>query len=183
MIIYTPSGGSASVNDTLPGLYATEAKATSGSTITLTAGRAYFSRFVPKRNYSITLAAFGLAVAAGANDNVDIGVFDANLTTLVASSGSTAGKLNTTLGTVTVPLTVSLTAGTCYYVAFSAITPFGGTAAQVRGINFATTDVPYLFASAAPKMEAAYASQFPLANTPSLSTGISAVPLIALRES
>lgn len=138
----------------------------------LTASRAYIARFVAPKTMTITKIAFQLTNAAGSNDNCDVGIFDASLTTLLGSSGSTAGKLNAAPGPQTVNLTgsVPLVAGTVYYAAF-AMGTIGTTAAQIA---FTTGSIaaPVLFGATAGNIaQAVQSSAFPLAApfTPSAS--------------
>jgi hypothetical protein len=112
---------------------------------------AYGSRFVTSKAMSVVSIAFGVSTAATADDACDVAIYDSTLTRL-ASAGATTGRLNTT-GVKTVSLSVSLSAATVYYAAFSSGTQ-GGTAATVRGANFADTTVTQLFGATAPNMEA-----------------------------
>jgi len=98
--------------------------------VALTGSRAYYARFVPTRNLAVSKIAFATSVAAGANDNVDVGIYNAAGERIV-SSGATAGKLNASAGVQTVSITeTALTAGTVYYAAL-ACGALGGTAATV----------------------------------------------------
>jgi len=129
-----------------------------------TASRAYAIRFRCPVSITITKIAFGTTVAATTNDNCDVGIFSSDGTTLLRSSGSTAGKLNAAAGVQTVTLTsgIALTAGTIYYVAFAYGT-VGGTAATIAMTNYAGQIVS-LMGSAMPNLEQGIqAAAFPLA--------------------
>ncbi len=99
----------------------------------MTANRAYYLRFVPKRNRLVRAISFILQVAASVNDEVCVGIYDASMNR-IATSGAVTGKLNA--GGVPVRQEVTLTspvlleAGNVYYAALSQGT-IGGTAAQV----------------------------------------------------
>lgn len=124
------------------------------TTLTLTAGRLYALRFMPSRNMSITKIKFFVGTAAGADDTCDVGIANASGTVLRTAGGAVAGKLNATsasLGTWTsVSLSSALTiiGGSVYYALFSCVTPFGGTAAVVRGPDTNTNPLGDPFGSA-----------------------------------
>lgn len=101
----------------------------------VTAGRLQLQRFVAPRSMNITAARIGTTVAASVDDAVHIGIYDSTGARL-ATSGAVTGKLNAVQGH-TIPLTVSLTAGTVYYSAF-VVPAIGGTAAQVLTAQFGT---------------------------------------------
>lgn len=147
----------------------------------LVSSRASIGRFVPSRNMTITTAAFTVTTFSAADDACCIGVFNAGLTTLLATTGSTTGKLNTAIGVKTIPLAVSLTAGVTYHVGFS-VGVLGG-APVVEGLTLGTSLSGELFGTGATVRENGFqASAHPL-TAPFTPGVISAVPLVALRES
>lgn len=153
------------------------------NTRSLTANRCYYQRFVPSRNMTIVSAAIDVTVAAGANDDCAVAIYSSGGTRL-ATSGAVASKLNST-GVKTVSLSASLTviAGTVYYLAFSVGT-FGGTGASVLGCGFSDVNGTSLFGSTMGLMEAGYEdSAHPPPSTGAPSPGfISAYVAAALRE-
>lgn len=159
------------------GIYAAQ------GSIALTASRAYLARFVPSRTFSATVIAFVCSTAAGADDAVDVGLYDSAYGRLV-SAGATTGKLTGTgLKTVTVAAT-TLQAGNVYYAAFSVGT-FGGTAGQVLMTNLAASSAPVdFFGSGAGVRELTFmASAHPLPSTVTAAGTIGQVPILAVRES
>lgn len=150
----------------------------------VTANRAWFRRWVAPRNMPVAKVAFGIAGAATAVDNVDVGIF-ATDGTMLASAGATAGVLNATGAKAPSLTTVgNVKAGTVYYVAL-AYGPVGGTAANLLGFNGASANA-LLFGSSVPLIEAfRIDGLFPLVSVPGF-TGLAATgawPLLALRES
>jgi polygalacturonase len=122
--------------DMLPGIIAFP-QGGQPSNKTLVAGQRYIVRFVPKHDRAIRSICFGLQTAAGSNDNVDVGIYDATGTLLV-SSGSTAGKLNGSTGTQSVAITETIVrAKTIYYAALQSLTQ-GSTAAVLAGFTMAS---------------------------------------------
>lgn len=158
------------------------------STFAPSASRAYLARFVPSRNMNITGIAFGVHLAATANDNVDVGLYD-NTGTRIISTGSTAGKLNA-LGTKFLTFaSTPLTKGVAYFAALATGT-IGGTGCQLGLGNVASVSVSSLFAGVADTPDNRCIAMFKNSSFPlpsslpftsvALSTG---VPLLAVRES
>lgn len=167
------------------GLYAPGPGPSPVGAVALIASRTYIVRFVATRPMTITKIAFALSTAAGANDSCDVGIFNSGLTTLLASAGSTAGKLNATAGVQSVSLTAPYTVsqGTVYYAAF-ACSAFGGSAAQLAMINLGVTSTATsnLFGLAANTLDiAVQASAFPLA-APVTPVATLACPVLALLQ-
>lgn len=144
------------------------------------ASSVYFVRFVPTRSFTASKITFAVSVAAGSNDNVDVGILDFTLSTVLASSGSTAGKLNATGNqTVSFTSTVTLVAGTVYYAAIG-IGTIGTTAAQLVTMNLGLNTTPFFFGNSAPAVLAGRsASTFPIA-TPITQGGTAAFPVLAI---
>lgn len=101
------------------------------ATSTLTANRVYLTRFVLPCDFTVTSMKFrSTTVGTG---NVDVGIYSGNLTSKLASSGTTAGKKGaTTVQTVALSGTVGLTAGTVYYAALITDTSDG----TVGGVSY-----------------------------------------------
>lgn len=169
----------------LPGMFAPLVGVYGVSAQALTASRAYFNRFVPSRNMTVTLIGFNVTTASGSDDACDAGIytFSGSTLTRVASAGATTGKLNA-LGPKTLSVSASLTAGTVYYAGFSVGT-FGGTAGQLMMASAAGNGGFDVFGTALGSTISCFkASSHPL-GTPvsSLSTNASTTPLLAIRES
>lgn len=154
---------SASPEEFATGLLAPGAATAEAVPLVATASRAYIVRFVAPAALVVTKIAFSLVVAAGSNDNCDVGIFNAAGTTLLGSAGSTAGKLNAganTIQTLNLLASVALVANTVYYAAFAYGT-VGTTAAQVA---MTSCYVSALMGSALPNLIQTYQdAAFPLA--------------------
>jgi hypothetical protein len=165
-----------------PGMYAP--MVTSGTnSATAVANRGFLCRFVPSRNMTAALIGFTVSTAAGADDNVDVGIYSAAGAKLV-SSGATAGKLNSQ-GAKTVAITATpLTAGTVYYGALS-FGALGGTAAVVTGVGYQSVFAFAAMGATIGLVEAdAKAAQHPLPDPWGALSGLTAVvPWLAIRES
>lgn len=167
------------------GLYAPGPGPSAVAAVALVASRSYVVRFVATRPMTITKIAFELTTAAGANDSCDVGIFNSGLTTLLASAGSTAGKLNATAGVQSVSLSApyTLSQGQVYYAAF-ACSAFGGSAAQLGMVSLGATAAATssLFGLAAGTADiAVQASAFPLA-APLTPAATLACPVLALLQ-
>src|SRR5262249_25461754 len=148
--------------------------------IALVAGRAGYARFRPSRNMNITSISFVCQTAAGSDDAVDVGIYNASGNRII-SSGPVTGKVNS-IGARTVPLSVSLTGGTTYYAALAAVTPFGSTAASVIHISQGSSAVSVMFSASFGLVELGYmAAGWPLPATLTYAQ-VSAVPFLAVRE-
>jgi len=148
--------------------------------VALVASQGRVSRFRPSRNMSIVSIAFSVAVAAGADDACDVGIYDANFNRIV-SSGATTGRLNS-VGVKTIPIAVTLLAGVTYYGAFSVGT-FGSTAASLMMTQTGASLAGFLFGTTPPLLESTFmngAHPLPALFTYGGPTG--GVPLLAVRE-
>lgn len=178
-----PSGAFAGGADySLPGIITPTFPGWAFGIVTGIANRAFANRFILPRPMNITLAAFGVNVAATTDDPCDVGIYDA-LGNKIVSSGATSGKMNVT-AVSTIPLVATLKAGTVYYSAI-AYGPVGGVAAQFMAANFGALYMARLFGAAAPLgvsmfKDAAYPLPATLAG---FSVGASTNGTIALRES
>lgn len=116
-----------------PGLYVPSTGPFSARAFTtLVASRCWLGRFVPPKSLSVSKASFYVSTAASADDQIDIGILNSGLTTLLGSSGPVSGKLNVSPAApvVNFQAPIALIAGQVYFLAFSTST-FGGTAAAV----------------------------------------------------
>ena len=154
------------------------------STVNPTANLAYLLRFVPSRNMTITKIAFAVITAAGSDDNVDVGIYNSDLSTKLVSTGDTAGLVNATTGTKTATVaSTSLVAGTIYYVAFAYGT-VGSTVATLASAYLATTGVSTIFGSSPPQLlQGTKTASHPLPSSIATPTSVANSPLLALRES
>ena len=157
----------------------------SNSAVALTASRLYLVRFVAHKTQNISKIAFFVTTAAGANDNCDVGIFNSAGTTLLASAGSTAGKLNQSPGPQTVTFTAptAIRAGTVYYAAFACGT-FGGTAAQLAMTNLASgANLGILFGSTVGLIEQTFqASAFPITAPATTAGAVTSAPIMSLQN-
>jgi hypothetical protein len=133
-------------DDGLPGLFGPTCVgwAVSGSATALTSGTLYLYRVRPERTYSITKVWFNIGTASGTNDACEIAVYNSDCSSQLATTGSTPGLLNAT-GDKTPSLTVTLTRGNTYYVAFLA-----ASTAALRFWTYNQTAMAGAFGSAAP---------------------------------
>lgn len=168
----------------LPGIVPTPTAAGTAA-LSMTANRAWFCRFVPSRDMTITKAAVHLSTAAGSDDAVDIGIYEVSGTTLsrLVSSGATTSKLNSTPGVITVNLaSTTLRTNKIYYVGMSVGT-IGSTAAAVIAHSGLAGGFGQLFGTDIPAVECGYAaSSHPLPATVSSLLSTVNNPIIALRE-
>lgn len=154
-----------------------------GSTATaLTASQATFVRFVPSRIMNIVGAQFHTSTAAGADDACDVGIYNSDMSSRLASAGATTGKLNGTgVKSVTFTAPVALDAGTVYYAAFSSGTQ-GGTAGNVLRAAWSGS-LAQLFAATTPQSEAFLkATSHPLPTSISTPTATTSAIVLALIE-
>lgn len=152
----------------------------------VTASRALIFRFVATKSRTITKINFVLSVSASANDNVDVGIYNSDLTSLLGSAGSTAGKLNVTPGRQSVNLTagVPLQQGSIYYAAWASGTQ-GGTAASVAMTSYAVSNIVSIVtgsATAPNVIQTFQASAFPLAAPFTPGGAIASAPILFLSE-
>lgn len=149
--------------------------------LALTGGRVYFTRFVPSRDMTIVNIAFCVTTIAGVSDDIDVGIFNAALTTKLVSKGATAGQLGT-LGVK--PQTVAataLSAGTVYHACFSVGAAV--TLAQVAATGLPSGNVADLFGTAAGIREQGFGTAHPLAAPITVGGSLAGSPLLVLRES
>lgn len=128
----------------LPGAYAFVSKAPYLPTVqAVVANGGRITRFEVERDMLIPNLVFAVQVAAGSNDNVDVGIYNADGSQLV-HSGAVAGKLNS-LGTKIVPITPTmLRAGRFYYFALS-VGAIGTTAATLAALTPASLQASQLW--------------------------------------
>lgn len=129
-----------------------------------------YSRFVPFKTMTVRGIRVVSTVAATANDNCAVGIRDTNGKTLLASSGSVAGKMNATAGPQDIDFTadVVLEAGHVYYVGFQYGATIGGTAATL--VNIENSGTFALIGSAVGELlTTANTATFPFATEPTLS--------------
>jgi hypothetical protein len=164
----------------LPGIIAPPGNMAPTAAVALTASRAYWARFMPSEDITISSASFLVTVAAGADDACDIGIYDSTLATRIASAGATTGKLNS-VGIRSVSVSASLTAGTVYYAAFSVGT-FGSTGATLRGTATTADAWAQLFSNTPPGVLWGHAAaSHPLPTGPvTLAVANTAVPYLVL---
>jgi hypothetical protein len=168
-----------------PGLYA-PAWIPSFSSGAGVANRAYLLRVVPTRGMTIATVAFSVTTAATNDDACDVGYYTVSGSTLnrVASVGATSGKLNATTGVKTfTSLSWALAAGTVYYIGFS-YGAVGGTAANLAMSGAGAAGIHDLMGAGVGTSEAVFkATSHPLPSSlSSLTTGLAACPILALRE-
>lgn len=150
-------------------------------TAALTANQGRFIRYVAPHDYTISQIAFVLRVASGANDAVDVGIYNASYQ-LLASSGAVLGVLNGATGVKNVPLTASveLMEGGIYYVGMSA-GAIGGTAPTVK-MTLTDADVAdILGGGTGNRAQLAMSAAHPLPATLSAVASTSAAPIMALK--
>jgi hypothetical protein len=164
----------------------------------ISAGWAVFGRFVPSRNMTITKIAFYVSTAAGADDAFSVGIYTpsgADLQVVSKTGALTNASVEITSGgglaasagvrVITLPTPAALTAGTVYYNAFSALTPFGGTAAQLIHVtNLAANHSTMFGTTPGTGIEhCAKSSSHPLADTVSAPVANILAVVMAMRES
>ncbi len=153
-----------------------------GTAAALTASRAYAVRFIAVETQTITRMTFALTTAAAANDNCDVGIFSADVQTLLGSAGSTAGKLNVavpSVQTLTLAAPVLLLEGQVYYGAF-AVGTFGGAGASVTMTSMSPPSTQ-LFGPLVPLIAQTFqAAAFPLAAPLVPAGAITSCPILGL---
>lgn len=126
--------------------------------------RQYLVRFTVPRTLVILSGGFGVSTAANNDDSCRIGIYDATITTLLASSVSTAGQLNAT-GNKIIQLqaSVTLSPGNVYYS--SIICAVAGTGAAIGMGQWSSAFFLNTFAAtagaavAAPTLESGFVTQ------------------------
>lgn len=147
-----------------------------------TVNLAKYVRFVPIRNMTVRGLTVVTTVAATANDNCAVGIRDTNGKTLLASSGSVAGKMNATAGRQDIDFTadLALEAGRAYYAGFQYGASIGGTAATL--VNIETSGLFGIIGSAVGELISMTSTPtFPFATEPTPSA-TSTVLYTAVRE-
>lgn len=147
------------------------------TTITLTASRTYYQRFVATRSANTATISYVIQTAAGSNDNVDVGIMNATTLAKVGSSGATAAKLNGTATRTSVTLVAALTAGTAYYAAISCGT-VGSSAAILIGAQFTSANSPKLTGLTNPGVQAFYEASATVPATATFGTVVSTCPIL-----
>lgn len=146
--------------------------------VTLVANTAYWVRFRPSRNMTVTAIRYIVSTAAGSNDNVDVGIYNGTTRAKIVSAGATASKLNAT-GPQSISISASLTAGTAYYAGISCGT-IGSTAAVLSGNELLYWELPTLFGTSAPALiQGTQATSHPLPATAVVNSA-SAAPFLAV---
>ena len=146
----------------------------------LVSNRGYVARFVPSRNYVITLVAFAIGTASGSNDPLEIAVYDSTLSTKLATTGAVSGLLNSGTGVKTTSFSISLTAGTVYYGAFAS-----QSTATLTMANFdQALNAPRLFGTSAPQtLFGDGSTSYPLPTPFVIGANAAIFPVLAFRES
>lgn len=146
-------------------------------------GISYHMRVVPSRRIRVTKMRFRVMVAAGTDDPVDVGIYDAAGVKLV-SSGFVAGQINSTgIKEVNFPSPVTLEAGKVYYIAWAALLPTT-TSAQILSHSPGTAECWTFYGTAVP---AAFALTTGAGILPATMAGaaapvVNALPKIAVIE-
>ena len=144
--------------------------------------RAFFHRVVCPRSMTITKIGFAVTTAAAADDQVDVGIYNAACTQLLGSSGAKNGYLNST-GAKQVPLAagVALIQGVVYCAAIS-FGAFGGAAAILTHAS-ANGFLPGLFGTQPPVGESMnQIPWFPLTAPVTPTTGPANNPILELMQ-
>lgn len=164
-----------------PGVLTPDELRLSQNGVTLTANQAYANRFYLADPLSVVSIAYVLNTAAGSNDNVDVGIYDSAGNRL-ASSGATAGKLNTgSFVVVSVSLSVNLPGNSVYFAALSC-GAVGTTAAVLQGVTNNVGVMGQIWgASDTDMMMGSKSSVHPLPTTLTAKTASGSNPLIAVR--
>ncbi len=170
-----------------PGLVVPTGNAWGITRASLVASKAYWIRFRTSRAMNIVNVKFSVTTAAASDDQCDIQIWDAACTTKLASTGLTSGKLNSTTGTKSIPLSISLTANTTYYAVFGTST-FGGSAANLALADWnLVSGFARIFGTAPPYQMAGdtsyptTAGPYPVA-APTFGVSVNAHPLLVLSE-
>lgn len=166
-----------------PGMIAPSTLGWSAAGTATAASTGRIARVVPSRNMTVVNLGFWVSAwTAGdtANPNVDLCIYNAALTTKLATTGATASKLNS-VGRKTVPLTSSLavSAGIAYYVGMTVGT-LGTSTVSLLTAAFGNVGALQLFGATAGLIEgdanAAAGTTMPSTwGAPSLSSSIAAM--------
>lgn len=137
------------------------------STQALAANTARYGRFVPDEDILVGGISFVVTTIAGADDSVDVGIYNSSLSTVLKSSGATSGKL-LSLGVknITFAAPVQLRGGTVYYSSLACGT-LGAGAGTLAALSYSLANTGTIFGTAAGLAEAFAASTaYPLAAAP-----------------
>ena len=165
----------------LPGILVPQHSNFAGSITALgvtAANQGRLFRFVLSEPLALALVAFEVTTLDATDPDIDVAIYDATLTTRIASTGPTAGKATST-GVKSMALTANLAAGVAYWAGLSCET----TTAQFRGI--ASNSVALLLGNTVTTSVAASSSgvgTWP-ASSPTVTFGSGLMPLLALRSS
>lgn len=143
-----------------------------------------FGRLPCPVSMTITKIRFQVTVAATADDQVDVAIYDANLATMFSSSGALSGLLNV-LGVRTANLLkpVPVVAGQVYYVGIST-GPVGGTQVSLLMATTVNLYTEALFGANPPQAEGKNNATpiFPLTPSPAVPAIPQSVPIMALLQ-
>jgi hypothetical protein len=164
------------------GLYAPSIEpAGTGTQLALTANRAHVVRLLCPRSMTVKQMSFAVGVAASVDDQVDLGIYTANLQTMLAGTGPVSGQLLATgRKVVNLLAPINLVAGSVYYLAL-AHGPIGGTAAQLAVTAINPSYQP--FGGGAGQFEQGFANgAFPLPAPLPAASGITNCPVLAVLQ-
>lgn len=168
------------------GVVTPDSRISGGFTNVTMTNQVFLGRFVPTRPVACIKIAFTVVTAASANDSIDVGIYTVSGSTLtkLASSGSTAGKVNAGTGVFSINVTANLIPGTVYYAAIAYPAP-GGTAAVFQGRSWSATANALLFGATAGTAETGTAAGSPPLATSYTPTwgGLAGTPILVVRES
>ena len=165
----------------LPGLVVCHGPnvASTVATLTMTASEARCGRIYPSR--AMTIASIAFEVTTAAAGNVDVGIYRGSDMALLASSGSTAGKLGATgIQTVSLSAPYTLSPGTPYYLAIVA-----DSTPTLRCVSLGGNPFNNIFGAANPNayIGTRAAAGIPLPATLGAAWGSAFTFLLAARES
>ena len=177
-------GGGAGIDALQAGLWVPAgAPFVAQTSLGIAASRTYACRFVCPRALTITKIGFCVSALSSANDSCDAGIYSADGSVLLSSSGSTAGKLNAATGIQTLNLQapVSLLPNTVYYAAWSGGPSISG--AQMVGTALFRDMTPAFGATVSLTEQAARDGFHPLVApfAPIAANGFANVPIMGLQ--
>lgn len=142
----------------------------------------YLVRFVPSRVMRLASISIAVGTAAGADDAIHVGIYDAAMARLI-NSGAVTGKMNGTgRKTAAFGSTLTVLPATVYYAAYLCPTVTGAPA--IAGANFVNGQFALLPGATVPKARlATMASQTILPSTATAAYAVaSACPRLFLDE-
>lgn len=162
----------------------------STSTLVPATNAAYYVRFVaPYTGFVCKSVNVITTVAATKNDLCAVALFAADGETILANSGSVAGKMNATAGTQNIPFASKYegtVGGTVYYLAFQYQIVEAGTAATLSSAALNNSKIVQILNGSAGNIlfsQPASPPTFPFATTPSIANqNTNTVPLMYLRS-